>query len=53
MKEEINDLKDDYGQMKNQISSLNSKVEKAIEDTGRLNKFIEKIIFRDLIKKNA
>ena len=53
LKEEINDLKDDYGQMKNQISSLNSKVEKAIEDTGRLNKFIEKIIFRDLIKKNA
>ena len=53
LKEEINDLKDDNGQMKNQISSLNSKVEKAIEDTGRLNKFIEKIIFRDLIKKNA
>lgn len=53
LKEEINDLKDDYGQMKNQISSLNSKVEKAIKDTGRLNKFIENIIFRDLIKKNA
>jgi len=53
LKEEINDLKDDNGQMKNLISSLNSKVEKAIEDTGRLNKFIEKIIFRDLIKKNA
>ena len=53
LKEEINDLKDDNGQMKNLISSLNSKAEKAIKDTGRLNKFIEKIIFRDLIKKNA